>query len=254
MQARCVLGVRVHDVTYSEALEAVSGFIEGGGPHLVATPNPEFVMAAQSDPEFRAILNSAALAIPDGIGLLWAARLANVPFREHVRGTDLVLRLARMSAQRRYRWYLLGGGPGVAERAARTLTRAAPGLEVVGSYAGSPNPDEVATARQRISAVAPVHVLLVAYGAPEQERWIVRNLESLHVPVGMGVGGVFNYLAGAAPRAPGWIRRLELEWLHRLATQPWRWRRQLALPRFVGRVLLAQYGPGRPGAVLPCAP
>ncbi|MQA93043.1 MAG: WecB/TagA/CpsF family glycosyltransferase, partial [Gemmatimonas sp.] len=73
--------------------------------------------------------------------------------------------------------------------------------------------------------------LLVAYGAPKQELWLDRNLATLGIPIGIGVGGVFNYLAGDAPRAPSWIRKLHFEWLHRLATQPWRWRRRLVLPQ-----------------------
>ena len=90
-----------------------------------------------------------------------------------------------------------------------------------------------------IRAAGPVDVILVAYGAPRQELWLERNLGPLGIPVGIGVGGVFNFLAGRAPRAPGWVRRLELEWLHRLVTQPWRWRRQLALPRFLLLAALA---------------
>jgi len=82
-------------------------------------------------------------------------------------------------------------------------------------------------------------VLLVAYGAPKQERWLDRNLAALGIPVGIGVGGVFNYLSGTAPRAPRWMRRMHLEWLHRLVSQPWRWRRQLALPRFAALAVLA---------------
>ena len=88
--------------------------------------------------------------------------------------------------------------------------------------------------RAAIRAAAPVDVLLVAYGAPKQERWLDRNLAALEIPVGIGVGGVFNYLSGATPRAPRLAAPLHLEWLHRLVTQPWRWRRQLALPASPG--------------------
>jgi N-acetylglucosaminyldiphosphoundecaprenol N-acetyl-beta-D-mannosaminyltransferase len=84
-----------------------------------------------------------------------------------------------------------------------------------------------------IRTAGPVDLILVAYGAPAQERWLARSLGPLGIPVGIGVGGVFNFLAGEVPRAPGWMRRLELEWLHRLIVQPSRWRRQLALPRFM---------------------
>lgn len=238
---RWVLGVRVDDATYDESLAAIERFIQERGPHLVTTPNPEFVMAAQADAEYRALLNSAALAVPDGVGLIWAGRLSGLPFREHVRGTDLVLRLARRSAEAGHRWFLLGAAPGIAEQAAEALRREAPGLAIVGTFAGQAGPAGDAVTRAAIRAVGAVDVVLVAYGAPRQEQWLARNQGELGIPVGIGVGGVFNYLAGVVPRAPAWLRRLELEWLHRLLTQPWRWRRQLSLPQFVFAVLVRTY-------------
>src|SRR5438552_1893614 len=116
-----VLGVRVHDVTEAEALDALSRFIVEGGPHRVVTPNPEIVIAARGDPGFRDILNSSDLAIPDGIGLIAASRMMGSPLRSHVRGTDLVLRLAERSAAESWRWFLVGAQPGVAEEAAKAL-------------------------------------------------------------------------------------------------------------------------------------
>jgi N-acetylglucosaminyldiphosphoundecaprenol N-acetyl-beta-D-mannosaminyltransferase len=227
-----VLGVRVDDVTYAEALRILLEAIESRTPHVVTTPNPEFVMLARREPVFRAALNRATLNIPDGIGLVLAARLAGDRLREHVQGTDLVLLLAEASARAGHRWFLLGGFGDVSSRAAVALTSRFPGLRIVGAEPGSPLAEDDLAMRQHISAAGPVDVVLVAYGAPKQELWLDRNLSVLGIPVGIGVGGVFNYLAGDAPRAPGWIRKLHFEWLHRLITQPWRWRRQLALPAF----------------------
>jgi N-acetylglucosaminyldiphosphoundecaprenol N-acetyl-beta-D-mannosaminyltransferase len=244
MISRSVLGVRVDDVTYDEAIQAIDGFVRAGGSHIVTTPNPEFVMMAQADREFMSLLNSVALAIPDGVGLLWAARLSGLPFREHVRGTDLILRLAGHSARAGFRWFLLGAAPGVAEQAAQALLARQPELRIAGTYAGLANAAGDKEALSAIAAAGGADIVLVAYGAPAQERWMARNLEAAGVPVGIGVGGVFNYLAGVAPRAPAWLRAMELEWLHRLVTQPWRWRRQLALPQFVLQVLMRRYMPG----------
>jgi N-acetylglucosaminyldiphosphoundecaprenol N-acetyl-beta-D-mannosaminyltransferase len=196
-------------------------------------------MAARRDPRFRAVLRRAALNIPDGIGLLLAARLLGGRFRQHVRGTDLVERLARRGAARGDRLYLLGAAPGVAREAAERLAARHPGLRIAGAEPGSPHPADDAAVRARIAEAGPVDLILVAYGAPAQEFWLDRNLGPLGIPVGIGVGGVFDYLSGRAPRAPRWVRRLELEWLHRLLTQPRRWRRQLALPRFVALVAAA---------------
>ena len=227
-----VLGVRVDDVTYSEARALLLEAIRTRTPCVVTTPNPEIVMLARRDPGFRATLNRTALNIPDGIGLVLAARLSGRRLRQHVQGTDLVLLLAAEAARSGQRWFLLGGEGNVAALAGAALMRQFPGLEVVGAEAGSPWAVDDADTRARIAAVAPVDVLLVAYGAPKQEQWLDRNLALLGIPVGVGVGGVFNYFSGTAARAPGWVRRIHFEWLHRLVTQPWRWRRQLALPAF----------------------
>jgi N-acetylglucosaminyldiphosphoundecaprenol N-acetyl-beta-D-mannosaminyltransferase len=236
LRAAEVLGVRIHDVTYDEALAALEAFVEDGGTHRVVTPNPEIVMAAQHDLGYRAILNGADLAIPDGIGLLLAARLGGQTLRAHVRGTDLIERLASRSAELGWRWFLLGAAEGVATAAAARISALYPGLVIAGAMPGSPDPADDLELRRAIAQAAPVHVLLVAYGAPTQERWIARNQAALEVPIQMGVGGALNFLAGRSPRAPAWVRRLELEWAYRLATEPWRWRRQLALPAFVALV------------------
>jgi len=238
-----VLGVRVDDVTYAETLALVEQFIAEGGPHVITTPNPEIVIQARKERAFRALLDRAALNIPDGIGLLLAARLQGERLREHVRGTDLVERLAALGAAKGHHWYLLGAEDGIAREAADRLQARHPGLIIAGAWPGSPHPrdDEATRAaiRHAIQTSGPIHLILVAYGAIAQERWLERNLGPLGIPVGIGVGGVFNFLSGRVPRAPSWMRRLELEWLHRLLVQPWRWRRQLSLPQFAALVALA---------------
>ena len=219
-------------MTEAEAVIIIERFIQGGGPHRIVTPNPEIVMRARREPDLRAILSSSDLSIPDGAGLLAAARLAGTPLREHVWGTNLVVRLAELSPSRGWRWFLLGADPGVAEAAGERLQAQYPGLQVAGTLAGSPDPEGDMAAWLAISAAGPVHILLVAYGGGPQERWIARNQARVGVPVQIGVGGVLDYVSGRVRRAPPWVRRLELEWAFRLARQPWRWRRQLALPTF----------------------
>jgi N-acetylglucosaminyldiphosphoundecaprenol N-acetyl-beta-D-mannosaminyltransferase len=140
--------------------------------------------------------------------------------------------LAAESARLGHRWFLLGGAGKTAAWAAEALVRQFPGLHIVGAAPGSPLPGADSDVCQMIGAAGPIDVLLVAYGAPRQELWLDRNLAALGIPVGIGVGGVFNYFSGATPRAPLWVRSMHFEWLHRLVTQPWRWRRQLALPAF----------------------
>lgn len=235
-QSVCILGVRVDDVTTDEALQLMVGYIEEGqrdpsAVHQVVTVNPEFVMRAQRDPTFRVVLQNAQLAIPDGVGLLWAARVLGCRLRERVTGSDTVPLLARECAARGHRLFLLGAAPGVAEQAARELCAANPGLQIAGTYAGSPAASEEDGIVARIVASRP-RVLLVAYGAPAQDVWIARNLARLGVPLCIGVGGTLDFLAGVAQRAPAGMRRMGVEWLYRLLREPRRWRRMLALPHF----------------------
>jgi N-acetylglucosaminyldiphosphoundecaprenol N-acetyl-beta-D-mannosaminyltransferase len=213
---------------------------------VVTTPNPEFVMQARRDPAFRALLGRTALNVPDGVGLLLAAKLRRQRFRDHVRGSDLTERLAALGARRGHRWYLLGAADGIARRAADVLQTRYPGLTIAGAAPGSPHPQDDAETWAMVRAAGPVDLILVAYGAPLQERWLARSLGPLGIPVGIGVGGVFNFVSGTVPRAPRWMQRLELEWLHRLVVQPWRWKRQLDLPKFL---VLAALEAGRRGII-----
>jgi N-acetylglucosaminyldiphosphoundecaprenol N-acetyl-beta-D-mannosaminyltransferase len=232
-----VLGVRVDCVGMGEALERIDAMVrDGSGCRLVATVNPEFVMRARADGEFAAVLESAALCLPDGAGVVWAARRAGCPVRERVAGSDLVPRLAALCAGRGYRLFLLGAAPGVAAEAGRRLAAANPGLQVAGAHPGSPRPDDDAESLALIEAARP-HVLLVAYGAPQQELWIARNRVRLGPCVAIGVGGSLDFVAGRVRRAPRWMRRLHLEWLYRLLRQPWRLRRMAVLPMYAFQVI-----------------
>jgi N-acetylglucosaminyldiphosphoundecaprenol N-acetyl-beta-D-mannosaminyltransferase len=228
--------VRVDNVNYDEALSLIEGFVQSGSPHQVVTVNPEFIVAAQSDHDFRSILNASSLALPDGVGLLWAARFFGHPLQKRVTGTDTVQRVAALAAQQGYSLFLLGAAPGVAVATAARLCEAHPGLRIVGTHAGSPALEEEDKIVRTIQRARP-DVLFVAYGAPQQDKWIARNLERLGVPVAMGVGGAFDFISGRAKRAPRWLQRLGLEWLHRLLHEPWRWHRMLALPKFVWLVV-----------------
>lgn len=203
----------------------------------VCTVNPEFVMIAQRDVNFFNILNRADLCIPDGVGLLWAARWLGRRLPQRVTGSDGLPLIAERAAKAGWRLYLLGAAPGVAEKAADVLRGRYPGLQIAGTYAGSPAPDEEDAIVQRVNASG-ADLLFVAYGAPEQDKWIARNLPRLQVKMAMGVGGAFDFIAGLVPRAPLWMRRLGLEWLYRLYLQPSRIGRMTRLPRFVLAVLL----------------
>lgn len=232
-----ILGVRVDGVTMAELLAALGRLLDE--PHLrqICTVNPEFIVLAQSDPAFRRVLEEAAYNIPDGVGVLWAARRQGAPLPERVPGSELVYHLAQLCAERGKRLFLLGAAPGVAERAAAVLQQRYPGLQIAGTWAGSPAAAENDAIVARINA-ARADVLYVAYGAPRQDLWIARNRDALvTVRAALGVGGSLDFITGVTPRAPRWVQRLWLEWLYRALRQPSRWRRLLRLPRFVWLVL-----------------
>lgn len=228
-----MLGVPVHQVTMDAALAQVEKLMQEPGLHQIATANPEFVMRAQKDAGFLAILRRVDLSLADGIGLVWISAWYGARLPERVPGSELVYHLAERCARRGWRLFLLGAAPGVAEKAGERLIELYPGLEIAGTYAGSPAPaenDEIVTRINESRA----DVLYVAYGAPNQDRWIDRNRDALlTVRMAMGVGGSLDFISGRVQRAPGWMQRLGIEWVFRLLQQPWRWRRMLAIPRFV---------------------
>ena len=235
-----ILGIKVDNLTREEALLRLEGYVALGGPHQVVTINPEFVVMAQDDSDFRAVLNNAVLGLPDGVGLTMVARLLGNPLRERIPGVDLVREIAGLSAGKGYRLFFLGGAGGVAEAAAERLRLECGTPIEVRTYAGSPAQEEEDHIIDLILQASPLF-LFVAYGAPPHDLWISRNLHRLHVPVCMGVGGSFDYISGSVRRAPRCMQRMGLEWLFRLAREPWRCRRMLRLPRFLWLVLVSYF-------------
>lgn len=231
-----VLGVRVDLVTERSFLDLVARWVDERQPRQVVTINPEFVMRARDNAPFAGVLEAADLATPDGVGIIWAARRQGVRIAGRVGGADMAEPLARQCARLGHRLFLLGAADGVAAQAARRLVEHVPGLVIAGTYAGSPQEEYDEEIVGLVGAARP-DVLLVAYGSPAQDFWIARNKDRLGVPVSIGVGGTLDYLAGVQRRAPVIVRRLWLDWAFRLLRQPWRWRRMLAIPRFMLAVL-----------------
>jgi N-acetylglucosaminyldiphosphoundecaprenol N-acetyl-beta-D-mannosaminyltransferase len=231
-----LLGVRVHPLSRDETVAAMVRLARTKGPHMVCSINPEMIMMAEEDPSFRGMLNSAALGIPDGMGVVWAGRMLGWEVPERVTGVDLLVALADASRSEGLRLFFLGAAPGVAHRAAMKLSQDFPGVQIVGIWDGPAGPEGDAEALRRIDAANP-HMLFVAFGAPRQEAWILRNRASLRTPVAMVVGGSFDFLSGVIPRAPRWMQVTGLEWVFRLTREPARWRRMLRLPRFALYVL-----------------
>lgn len=237
-----VLGVPVDGITYAQWMRQIHEWVRNSQhAHHVCTVNPEFIMVAQDDPIFFNILNRADICIPDGAGLLWATRYLGQPVPERVTGSDGVPMIAKYAAKYGWKLFFLGAGAGIADKAADVLREQYPDLQIVGTYGGSPAGYEEEGIVKMINH-SEANILFVAYGAPEQDKWIARNLPNLQVKMAMGVGGSFDFIAGVVPRAPQWMQDKGLEWLYRLIRQPWRFKRMLRLPRFVIAVILRRHG------------
>ncbi|HLP17679.1 MAG TPA: WecB/TagA/CpsF family glycosyltransferase [Bacteroidota bacterium] len=231
-----ILGVAIHNLTLDETLRAMTEMALSGQPHHVMTVNPEFVMIAQRDPDFRSVLERATICVADGMGIIWGSRILGRPLKERITGSDTIPAFAHRAAQYGIRIFLLGAAPGVAEETAAILTARNPGLVIAGTFAGSPRAeeeDEICRLIERSRA----HVLLVAYGPPKQDLWIARTQSRLRIPLAIGVGGTFDFIAGKVRRAPVWMQKLGLEWLFRLLREPRRWRRMLTLPEFAAAIV-----------------
>lgn len=229
-----IFGVRVDTPSMDQAVEQVVEWVMGNGRHYIVTPNPEFIIIAQKDLEFKKVLNQADLSIPDGAGLKLAADIQST-----TPGVDLMEELIKVSAKKGFTIGLLGGGDLVAVKLAECLKKKYPGLKVVFAESGGMVDEEGRL--PRLPRLPRLDILFVAFGQVKQEKWIAQNLSHLPVKVAMGVGGAFDYLSGLVPRAPKLMRNLGLEWLFRLVLQPWRIKRQLVLIKFVFMVISTKF-------------
>lgn len=238
-----ILGVRVDCIDFAALLNLLDWWVVQHRAHgaeqtcrQVCTVNPEFIVDAQDDPTFAAVLRRADLRVPDGVGVLWAANLAGAGLKERVTGSDGIYRIAERAALAGWRVFFLGAAPGVAQRTALRLRELYPSLIVAGAFDGDPSDAAWPYIAPWLESTQP-DILFVAYGHPKQDYWIDRHRAELPAAVALGVGGAFDFVAGVTQRAPVWMRQLGLEWLHRLIRQPWRWRRMAKLPVFVLLVL-----------------
>lgn len=236
-----VLGCRLDTVDADEATARILELVRGADGAQIVTLGTEMVVYAQHDAPFRSIINASALSLCDTIGLLVVARRRGARLRERVAGVELIERLCARAAAQALPIYFLGGAEGVAAEAASVLRARYPGLPVAGARSGYFREEE-SPAIVREIAQSGARLLLAGMGSPRQECWLAQHLRETCCGAGIGVGGSFDVISGRIKRAPQPIRRLGLEWLYRLVKEPRRWRRQLALPRFVWLVALDELG------------
>jgi N-acetylglucosaminyldiphosphoundecaprenol N-acetyl-beta-D-mannosaminyltransferase len=229
-----VLGILINTFTMTQTVAYIREAIRDQRHIRVVTANPEMIYIANRDQELAELINSADLVTADGIGVVWAVRKLGSFIGERVTGIDLVKALLPIAHSDKWRIFFLGGKPGVAELAAKKVSQDYPEL-VWQAHHGYFQPSEEDNLLSRINDFRP-DLLLVGLGVPLQEYWIFAH-QGL-AAVSIGVGGSFDVLSGLVIRAPHWIQSWHLEWLYRIWREPWRWRRQLVLPRFVWKVLI----------------
>ena len=229
-----VRGVEFDNVTFNEAINLIYSRAGRGEQIAVFTPNAEIVQACVEDESFRGIISSADVLLPDGVGVIKAARILGTPLKEKVPGVEVGEALIRLSGEWDHPVFLMGGKPGVAEAAKEKLQEKYPDAKIAGFYHGyfkkeGEENDEVVKMINDSGA----EVLFVCIGSPAQEKWIAANREKLPgVKVLMGLGGSLDIYSGTAKRAPKIFIKLGLEWFYRLLREPSRIGRMMKLPKF----------------------
>ena len=239
-----ILGVRFDDLTQQEAAQQGRQLLEEDKFHYVVTPNPEFLLAAEKDPEFRRVLNAADLVLTDGIGVVYSAKILGTPLKERVPGIEFAEAMLSALNDMGGRLYLLGAKPGVAEEAGRRICARYPALVLCGTHDGYFK-DEQAILPE-IAAAKP-DLLFVCLGAPKQEKWMARWGRHTGAKLAIGLGGCLDVFAGNVQRAPERWQKMGLEWAYRLKKEPKRIGRMAKLPLVLVKAAGQRIRPGKKG-------
>ncbi|MBQ4426539.1 MAG: WecB/TagA/CpsF family glycosyltransferase [Oscillospiraceae bacterium] len=229
-----VLDIDFDNVTMDEALDIGEKLLDEPGFKYAVTPNPEICYLARKDEGVRKAVQGASLTIPDGIGVIYGAKILGTPLKGKVPGADFAEKLMARMAKSGKTAYFLGAKPGVAEKAAEKLAEKYSGLTIVGCHDGYFKDDSEVIAD--INAKNP-DLLLVCLGAPKQENWMADNADKLSARLAIGLGGSLDVYAGTVERAPEVWQKLNLEWLYRIGPDPKRWGRAMRLPAFIFQVI-----------------
>ena len=242
-----IFGVKIDKLTKREVLEKVEGYLNESATRTIYTPNTEIVMEAKKDEKLKQILNDGDIVIPDGIGLIYAAKIKKRSLPERVTGCDVSFEMLEIANKKGYSVFLLGGKEGIAKQAGDNLKKEYTNIKLAGTqngyfkgaHIGCPGHQEEKEIVENINA-SNADILFVGLGAPKQEIWIDENKKSLNCKVIIGNGGTVDILAGTVARAPEIYQKLGLEWLYRLAKDPKRIKRQMVIPQFILTILFSR--------------
>ncbi len=231
MESVQICGVRIDRLSLRDVILKIESFIEGDGKHQICVVPVYSLVLMQKDKEFMDINNNCSIVVADGMPLVWVSRLFGKPVPERIAGYDLFFALCKIALEKKYSFFFLGSSEDVLKRISLNLKNKFPDLKIAGTY--SPpykenfTEDENSGIIEEINKVKP-DILWVGMTAPKQEKWIYHNLEKLNVKVAIGVGAVFDFIAGTKKRAPKWMQKIGLEWFWRLIQEPKRlWKRYL---------------------------
>lgn len=244
-----LFGVRFDNFDFRDLAAYLERTVESGEPTYLLTCNVDHVMLLEKDALFRHIYREAHAVVADGMPIVWTSRLVGTPLKQRVAGSDLLPELGLWLEKKRYKLFFLGAAEGVAEEAGRRLLERFPALSIAGWYSPPYGFESMEEENEKIVAMireAKPDILLVGLGAPKQEKWIYRHYREYGVPVSIGVGATFDFLAGKVKRAPAWMQRAGLEWVWRLMQEPGRlWRRYLVQDTKFLRLMLAEWRKAR---------
>ncbi len=232
-----ILGTKVDNVTFDDAIVMLKKYLQGNKNNIVVTPNPEMIVLAKDDAEFRKILNSASLCTADGIGVVYASKLYDTNIKERVCGFDMTVEMIKQHEKTNASFYILGAGKDVARKAVQNLKNEYKGINILGYHDGYFDEEEEREIIKEICELKP-DILIVGLGMKKQESFAYKYKNILPCKITFCVGGTIDVLSGEVRRAPSIFIKLNLEWFYRLLKNPSRILRMVKLPYFVILVLL----------------
>jgi N-acetylglucosaminyldiphosphoundecaprenol N-acetyl-beta-D-mannosaminyltransferase len=232
-----ILDIWVDPVDRRQALDRVRGFLQGNRPCSIFAVNPEKNFSAAKDPVLYKTFEQADLLVPDGIGIVMAAKLLHGVSLRRVPGVDLMRDICQLAAEEAKSVFFYGASESVSQTAVEKLQIVFPKMRIAGRSNGYVQPSKIPELIKRINDSG-AEILFLALGSPKQERWFAAHAAALStVKICQGIGGTLDTIAGTVKRAPVIWQRLSLEWLYRLLSEPRRIHRQKALPVFALKVI-----------------